>query len=412
MNSFLNNRNLEVDASFRHDPQTGGKIHVCHLLPALPAHGAEQLLLDICRHVDYKKFKFSIVLLSDFGPLTEEFVKLGIEVVLIPKKSRKDFTVVYRLAKFWRKRRFDIVHTHLFTADLWGRLAGLLSGISIMSTSHTTSDPNIGRLGLLLDRILSFRNDIVICVSEAVRHYREKVARFSNRKLIVIENGIDLDRFTHLSPRKEKCDQLGLDSSKRWLVIVGRLVPLKGHRYLFDAVSLLIASFPSLGLLVVGEGEEENELKIYADRLGLANHVIFLGQRRDVPDILNLAEIFLLPSSREGLPIVLLEAMAAALPVVVTPVGGIPEVVEEGKTGFFVSQDGISIAKALRVLLEDPGLGQSMGAQGRAIIEERYDIRRTAKRYEALYDCVVHSGKLKRSRSILRNFFQDPPMKL
>lgn len=405
MNPNLADGNIEIDSSFKDHSHLKMRVHVCHLLPALPAHGAEQLLLDISRHINYKKFSFSIVLLSDFGPLTDEFVKLGIEVVLIPKKSRKDLTVIYRLAKFWRERKFDIVHTHLFTADLWGRLAGLLSEVPIVSTSHTTSDPNIGRLGGMLDRILGFRNDFVICVSEAVRQYRQKVAKFSAKKLLLVENGIDLDRFDHFSSRETMCDQLGLDPTKRWLVIVGRLVSLKGHRYLFDALSLLMESFPSLGLLVVGEGEDERELKIHAEKLEIAKHVVFLGLRRDVPEILNLSEIFILPSSREGLPIVLLEAMAAGLPVVVTPVGGIPEVVEEGKTGLFVRQDGASIARALRILLEDPCLAHSLGARGRAVIKERFDIRRVAKKYEELYEEVAISRKSTQSKTIWRKLF-------
>ena len=124
---------------------------------------------------------------------------------------------------------------------------------------------------------------------------------------------------------------------------------------------------------------------------GLSDRVVFLGLRRDVPEILRAAEILAMPSSREGLPIVLLEAMAAALPVVVTRVGGIPEVVTEEKTGLFVSQDPASIASALRRLLSDPDLARLLGRQARRLIEERYDIRTVARRYEELYRKVLLS---------------------
>ena len=365
------------------------QISVCHLLPALPAHGAEQLLLDIVRHADRERVRLSVCLISDLGPLVGEFEALGIPVAFLPKKSRKDLTVVFRLASFWRKNRFDIVHTHLFTADLWGRLAGLLYRVPIVSTSHTTSDPNIGRLGRWLDRVLDLRNNAVICVSEAVRRYRIKEAGFDPNKLHLIENGIDLDRFEKTASKKEMETRLGLPPGRRWAVIVGRLVPLKGHRFLIEALSILAKDFPDLGLLIAGDGEEEATLRAQAEALGLTGRVIFLGLRRDIPDILGISEMMVLPSSREGLPIVLLEAMASSLPVVVTPVGGIPEVIVEGETGLFVAQEPASIAAALRRLLDDPDLSRFLGKNARKRIEEHFDIRTVAHRYENLYRAIL-----------------------
>ncbi len=369
--------------------ESGKRISVCHLLPALPAHGAEQLLLDIVRHTDRERVRLSVCLISDLGTLVPEFEALGIPVAFLPKKGRTDLSIVFRLARFFRRNRFDVVHTHLFTADLWGRMAGLLSPVFIVSTSHTTRDPNIGRLGRLLDKVLDRRNDAVICVSEAVRRYRVEEAGFDPKKLHLIENGIDLDRFQKTAPREEMERRLGLPPGRRWAVIVGRLVPLKGHRFLIEALSLLAKDFPDLGLLIAGAGEEEAALQAETEALGLSDRVVFLGLRRDIPDLLGLSELLVLPSSREGLPIVLLEALAASLPVVVTPVGGIPEVVEDGKTGFFVTQEPASIASALRRILESPESSRAMGANARRLIEERYDIRSVARRYENLYRSLL-----------------------
>ena len=366
----------------------GKRISVCHLLPALPAHGAEQLLLDIVRHTDRDRVTLSVCLISGLGPLVGEFEALGIPVTFLPKKSRKDLSIIFRLAAFWKKNRFDIVHTHLFTADLWGRMAGLLSRVAIVSTSHTTSDPNIGRLGRLLDRVLDRRNDAVICVSDAVRRYRISEAGFDPDKLHLIENGIDLDRFRKTASRAEMEARLGLPPGRRWAIIVGRLVPLKGHRFLLEALALLTkghSSMADIGLLIAGDGEEEESLRDQASALGLSERVFFLGLRRDIPDLLGLSEVLVLPSSREGLPIVLLEAMAAGRPVVVTAVGGIPEVVVEGKTGFFVTQEPASIAAALRRIFENPEGARVLGANARQLIEERFDIKRVARRYEDLY---------------------------
>ena len=370
---------------------SGRRISVCHLLPELPAHGAEQLLLDIARKTDRSRVALSVCLISGLGPLVKDFEALGIPVSYIPKKGRKDLSVVFRLADFFRENRFDIVHTHLFTADLWGRLAGGIARVPIVSTSHTTSDPNVGRIGRFLDRALDRKNNAVICVSEAVRRYRISGAGFDPKKLHLIENGIDLDRFEATVSRDEVLKRVGADAKRRWIAIVGRLVPLKGHRFLIEALSMISEEFPDAGILVVGEGEEEAALKKLVEGRGLLDRVIFLGLRRDVPEILRAVEILAMPSSREGLPIVLLEAMAASLPVVVTRVGGIPEVVTEEKTGLFVSQDPASIASALRRLLSDPDLARLLGRQARRLIEERYDIRTVARRYEELYRKVLLS---------------------
>jgi glycosyltransferase involved in cell wall biosynthesis len=339
--------------------------------------------------MDREQFSIAVCLISNLGSLVGEFEILGIPVFFIPKKGRIDISVVIRLATLWKKNRFDIIHTHLFTADLWGRLAGLLFRIPIVSTSHTTRDPNIGPLGGWLDRILDSKNSAVICVSEAVRRYRIEEAGFDPNKLHLIENGIDLDRFWKTAPREEMEARLGLPSGRRWAVIVGRLVPLKGHRFLIEALSLLAKDLHDLGLLIAGDGEEEAALQAKTEALGLSDRVVFLGLRRDIPDILGISEVLVLPSSREGLPIVLLEAMAASLPVVVTPVGGIPEVVVDGKTGFFVTQEPGSIASALRRLYENPALAKAMGSTARRLIEERYDIRMVARSYENLYRSLL-----------------------
>lgn len=388
-------------------PDTFSKpISVCHILPALPAHGAEQLLLDIARNTDGRKLALSICLISDLGPLVGDFERLGIPVTFLPKESRFDITIIWRLARFLKKNRFDLVHTHLFTADLWGRLASLPMNIGVLSTSHTTSDPNVGWLGRLLDRMLGYRNDAMICVSEAVRQYRRDETGVTPEKFFLIENGIDLCRFEKNVSTEEMRHRLGLAREGFWIAIIGRLIPLKGHRNLIRALSLLSEKLPALGIVVVGEGETETALKRQAEKAGLSGRVVFLGLRRDVPDILQAVDVLAIPSSREGLPIVLLEAMAAGLPVVASKVGGMPEVVLDGETGILVEQDPFSIAQALKTLFENSVLRKKMGETARKVVEERYDIRKVAERYEGLYRSITFQRSIRRSpfKKALRSF--------
>lgn len=373
-------------------------LRVCHILPALPAHGAEQFLLDIVGAMDRSRLSFSVCLISDKGPLVADFERLGIPVTYLPKRGRFDATIIWRLMQYLRKNRFDVVHTHLFTADFWGRIASLFTDIGVISTSHTTADPNIGRFGLLLDRFLGIRNDATICVSEAVRRYRQAESGIPPEKLFVIENGIDLSRFASSVPAKEDMKRrLGLDPDRFWIAIVGRLIPLKGHRHLIEAVQRIKDDFPKIGIVVVGEGETEAALKRQVTEAELLDRVVFFGLRRDVPSVLLAMDVLAIPSSREGLPIVLLEAMAARLPVIATRVGGIPEVVIDGETGILVDQDPVLIANALKTLFKNPGLLMRMGITARSVVEERFDIRIAGRRYESLYRSIVFQRSIRRS---------------
>lgn len=379
-----------------HEKCQSRPISVCHILPALPAHGAEQLLLDISSNIDPLRLDFSICLISEKGPLVADFERLGIPVTFLPKKGRFDVTIIWRLAKFLRKNRFDLVHTHLFTGDLWGRIASFFLNVGVISTYHTTSDPNVERIGKLLDRLLVLRNDAIICVSEAVRQYHLAGLNVMPDKLFVIENGIDLKRFETPVSTVETRRKLGLDPAGSWIVIVGRLIPLKGHKYLIRALALLMERFPTLGIVIVGEGEEEPSLRQQVTQSGLTGRVVFLGLRRDVPEILRTMDVLALPSSREGLPIVLLEAMSAGLPIVATRVGGIPDVVQNGETGLLVDQDPFAIAQALKTLFDNTDMRKKIGENARKVALDRYDIRKVTERYEGLYRAVTFQRSIRR----------------
>ncbi len=209
----------------------------------------------------------------------------------------------------------------------------------------------------------------------------------------VIPSGVDTDRFRPSADRIAAKARLGLDVGRPLIGTVGRLEPRKGTATLIAALATLRAGGRDASLVVVGDGPLRSELVATAARLGLASHVQMLGDRADIEDILAAVDVFVLPSRTEGMSNALLEAMAMALPVVATAVGGTPEVIAEGESGLLVPPDDPSaMAAATARLLDDRPSAARLGAAARQAVEERFGARSMVRRLEAVYAAVANSG--------------------
>jgi glycosyltransferase involved in cell wall biosynthesis len=362
---------------------------IMHLIGSLPANGAERVLLDLVRHLDRSRFRPLVCCLHAGGPLVPEFEAAGVRVVVLHKRSRWDLSILEQVRRVIAEERPALVHTHLFTADAWGRAAALLAGVPAVCTAHS-SDPWRGWHQRLADGILSRLTDRVVAVSEDVARSRRSRERVPRAKLTTIRNGVDLARFDPRMGVGPTRAALRLPDGIPILGIVGRLHPAKGHPVLFEAVRRLLAQGREVALLVVGEGELREELEALARRLGLEGSVRFLGRRADIPALLNLLDVVVMPSRWEGLPIGLLEAMAAARPVVAAAVGGIPEVIDHGKTGILVPpEEPEPLCAAVARLLDAPAEARRLGEAARARALARYDVATMARSYEAVYEAVL-----------------------
>jgi glycosyltransferase involved in cell wall biosynthesis len=362
---------------------------VLHLIGSLPANGAERVLLDLVRHLDRARFRPAVCCLHAGGPLVREFEAAGVRVVILRKRSRWDLSILEHIRRVIAEERPALVHTHLFTADAWGRAAALLAGVPAVCTAHS-SDPWRGWHQRLADGILSRLTDRVVAVSEHVARSRRSRERVPSAKLTTIPNGIDLARFDPRMDVGPTRAALRLPDGIPTIGIVGRLHPAKGHPLLFEAVRRLLAQGRDVAVLVVGDGELREDLEALACRLGLEGRVRFLGSRVDIPALLNLLDVVAMPSRWEGLPIGLLEAMAAARPVVAAAVGGIPEVIEHGKTGILIPPgEPEALCAALARLLDAPDEARRLGEAARAHALARYDIVTMARSYEAMYEAVL-----------------------
>lgn len=374
-------------------------LSVCHIFPALPLHGAENHFLKLAREIDPQRIKTSICLISDGGPLVKDFEDMGIPVTLILKKGRYDFSILWRLRNFLKKGQFDIIHTHLFTANFWGRASALFLPPVLVSSAHNVQSREhafLSHIETFLDRTLTRTTDAVFCVTPMVMRSMEKETGLPREKLVTIENGIQCPDQETLPSKTEARMLLEIPEKVPCLAVIGRFSTQKNHRIFLSSLLPVIRKFPDLQVLFVGEGELENEIREYADELKLGKTVRFMGQRRDIATILRALDALVVPSLWEGLPNVMLEAMAVGTPVIATRVGGIPDVLTDGQTGLLTEPDAESLSSAMLRGLENPGDMNSYARASLDLIRERYDIRQTAGRYTGFYRSLIRQRNFDR----------------
>lgn len=302
---------------------------------------------------------------------------------------------ISELAAYLRRERFDVVHVHTPVAALIGRIAATRAEVPIRFYTahgfyfHERMNPLLFRAHVALERFGARRCDFIFTQSEEDRLTAIREGIMPEEKIRAIGNGVDLERFSPAAPREEERqrlrEELGIAPRDRVVAMIGRLVPEKGCGELFEAIARLRAEFPRLRLLAIGKALDSDRSRL-ANPSSLGDAAIFTGQRGDIPALLSLAEIFTLPSWREGMPRSIIEAMAMGLPVVATDIRGCREEVVEGETGLLTGvRDVPALAGALRDLLRDPDQARRMGTAGRMRAERLYDERDVLRRQWEIY---------------------------
>lgn len=332
-----------------------------------------------------------------------EAESLGVAVQILPMQrlagGLSDLKALKALRRILREGDFDILHTHMSKAALLGAIIGATSRkIKVVNTAH-----NLGYIALpqrwkkavfwVYDRFISMVGiDATVTVSKIVGDTARQAHLIPARKLHVVQNGIRTGKFLQSKTQGEavRRDLLGQGNDGPLMLTVARLVWFKGLDTLIDALPDVVASHKSARLAIVGDGELRDDLEAQVVRLGLKGHVIFTGERDDVPDLLAAADLFVLPSVSEGLPISLLEAMASSLPIVATDVGGIPELVVEGVNGHLTKAgDAPAMSRALLSLLDDPDKADEWGQAGLARLQSHFSQAAMVAKTEALYGTLL-----------------------
>jgi glycosyltransferase involved in cell wall biosynthesis len=233
------------------------------------------------------------------------------------------------------------------------------------------------QLYALTEKIIRAGGNWVVANSEAVRHETLRLESLPSERVFLVRNGVDLQRFDLPFDRQSVRTALGVRPDDQVICMVANLIYYKGHQYVLEAIRTLVGRYPRLVLLLAGAGLEETALRRFVDQHDLAQHVRFLGSRRDIPSLLRASDAGLLYSDQEGFPNAILEAMAAGLPVVASHVGGCPEAVVDGVTGCLVPPaDPLALARTLDHLIQQPVRAHAFGQAGRQRVETHFSMQR------------------------------------
>ena len=362
---------------------------VCQVLHSLHVGGAEVLAARLARGLG-DRVRFLFACLDDLGTLGEELRQEGFPVHLLRRRSGLDWRCSYRLGRLLCREQVDVIHAHQYTPFFYGSTARLLyRRPAVLFTEHGRHFPDFPRRKrMLANRLLLRRADRVIGVGEAVRRALISNEGIPAERVDVICNGIDLKPFgTEIPDRTAVRREMSIGPHDLVIVLVARLDYLKDHATAIRTLARVVKQRQDARLVLVGQGPELSKIEEQVRQSGVEGNVRLLGQRKDIARLLAVSDVFLLTSISEGIPLTLIEAMAAGVPVVSTNVGGVAEVIEDGVTGLLApSGNDEALAEHVLRLSVDEGLRRRMAECGRRRAAETFSEGRMQADYLRLYE--------------------------
>lgn len=370
------------------------KLNVLFIVYRLERGGAETIAATLATGLNLTMFRPVVCSIRPGGDLFGIFKDRNIPVYMLNKEWAIDISIVSKIMRICKEEKINIVHTHNFSANLWGRLAAKLARVPcVVATEHSIAT-NKSYLQRLIDRSLSYLTDQIIAVSENVRTSHINAEEIARHKIVTIYNGIEIQEGNLAPDTTRKRLELGLSQSAPVVGIVGRLHPAKAHIYFLRAAKRILQVIPSTMFVIVGDGPLKRELMEYVAETGMKKNVCFLGFRHDCLEIINCFDVGVLSSIREGLPLTLLEYMAMKKPVVATAVGGTHEVVLDRMSGFLVpTMDVKALSESIITLLRDKNLAKNMGLRGHALVKQKFTANLMIKETERVYSQVLQRKK-------------------
>ena len=372
------------------------KIKIVHIqvLPILS--GVQKAMLDVLSRLDPDSYDFFVICNSE-GKLTQELSKQKIPYIILPELRREinpyfDLLAFVKLFRLFKQEKYDVVHTHSSKPGILGRFAAKAAGIKhiVHTVQGFAFHEHSAKWHLLffgfLEKLAGYATEKVIFVNQKDKKLALRLKLISREKIVLIRNGVDISYFENKNGKFDKSTLPDVGAQDRLVCMVARLWEQKAPEYFVKAVPLILDKFPRTKFLVIGDGPLKAALLKLTKSLQVDRSVRFLGWRSDVNQILRVIDVFVLPSLWEGLPLSILEAMAASKPVVASDIKGNNELVEHGETGFlFPPRNHQQMSDYVAKLLGDPGLAQMMGFNGYKRVKQRYDINKIAEKIDYLY---------------------------
>ncbi|HKX33637.1 MAG TPA: glycosyltransferase [Blastocatellia bacterium] len=373
---------------------------VLHMITSFDIGGTERQAIELLHRLDHRRFDVRLAILHRRGPLLEQIIGRFPEVPEFPLTSFYNLNAarqLYRLLDLLKRERIEILHAHDFYSGILGVAAARLSKIRVISAQRhlRLSERRVHEWG---SRFITKFAHRVLVNSEAIRDYILSQSQRDPGKIVVIKNGLKgaadcralraEQRATLIKDLKLPADMS--DERVRIVGSVARLQPVKGHKYLLEAVQRIMKTEPRVRLVLVGDGELRGELLQQASQLGIGDRVHLLGDRQDASQIAAAFDVAVLASLHEGLPNAVMEAMAAGVPVVASAVGGIKELIRDGETGLLVPpSDAGALADRLNYVLTHREQCIEMGMRGRHYILDRFSMERMVQSVENLYTEIL-----------------------
>ncbi len=367
-------------------------MRILHILPNFGPGGAERLVVNLMETTNKERFEVAAVsLFPETGTILEKEIReKGLKVYFLNKHLGPDPRMVYKLYRIFKEYKPNILHTHRYVLR-YALLPALLCRIPVkIHTVHSIAEKEVDGIGKVIHWFAFHLGGVVpVSISQQVAN-TVKDLYGKNIHTPVIYNGIPTNHFVNNSHRLTQRINKNLI-----LIHIGRFATPKNHHLLIESFSIAVKEHPNMELWLVGDGPLRPEIEKLVKEKELENKVKFLGVRSDILQLLSESDVFILPSDWEGVPLTVLEAMATGKPVIATTVGGVSELVEDGRTGILVPpKDPKALAQAILRLAKDPAMRESMGKEGQKRAIEKFDIKQTARQYEELYLKLLKREKL------------------
>jgi len=376
---------------------------VLHLISSSGFYGADNVLIELSKQMLHSAFSPVVGVFKNLHNPRLEVARVAklhnLPVEVFPCNGRVDVSTILLIKKFLKTEKIDIIHSHGYKSNLYAVAASVGNTVSLVATCHNwLGDDRKMKLYARLDKSFLNRFDKVVAVSDSVgKEILEH--NIPSAKVLIIPNGIDLDRFNSGKRSDTLRREFGIDPECTIIGTVGRLSEEKGHSHLLHAAEKVLRTYPNVVFLIVGDGPLRQELEKKASQLAQGKSVnpfLFTGVRDDMERIYSLMDIFVLPSLTEGLPMVLLEAMAAQKPVVATKVGAVPGVIDDGHSGLLIPPGDVeSLSGAIIDLLKDPHRAQHLAQNGYKRVRDHFSSKRMAEQYVEVYKDVLNARSKK-----------------
>jgi len=354
--------------------------------------GAERQLVYLASKLDKSKYEVLVCSFSSDVTLRNLLDESRVPLVVIPKKMSPDLIRPIQLFKLVKNFKPDLIHSYLFVANTWSRFIGKFLGIPVI-ISERNAEPKKPLYMTMINRFLYEMGDLLIANSRAGEDQVIKNKEFPHQKIRVVYNGLSIDKFTTNNDEKRISEIKGrfeIPDDAKVIGIIGRLHFQKNHELLFESFKLLLKKNPNCCLFCIGDGPRRDELLGLTRSLEIDDKVIFAGERKDIPECLSIIDVMVLPSLWEGLPNVILEAIAAKCPVVATDVGGVSEIIINGKTGFLVENGNkAELAEKINYTIDHPTEMEQIKQNAFDFVVKNFSITRMVSETEKIYERLL-----------------------